>query len=203
MVEEDRKEFAVVIGAVAETLGRELTDAMLLGYWFALKDLELKDIQQGCYRALKESSTMPKPAELRELAGVASPDTQANLAWQDVLRATSQGSYRHIDFDDRIINATIRTLGGWPNFLARFTSAREEEFARHAFSKTYKCYLNSGVNGEACLPLAGLSDAAVIDGVVTTPRPVRIESSSGNRPKQIAPPVGRELVAATAAFQEI
>lgn len=60
---------------------------------------------------------MSSVAELREFCGVASGRINVKdrplLAWQAVLEAISKvGAYVSPDFDDSVINATIRQLGG-------------------------------------------------------------------------------------------
>ena len=178
MDNEDKNKFAVTIAALLETFGVQATKPIMHGYWMGLSDLALATLHGAVERAIRECDRLPKPAELRKLAGSAvDGETRATLAWIDVLRAVELGPYKHIDFDDKLCNAAIRALGGWPNFVSRFTDAAEEEFTRHAFTKAYRNLKASSLSLEACVHLSGLNEAVVIDGMLAAPVPVRIACS--------------------------
>jgi len=58
----------------------------------------------------------PSPTEIRELAGAATPTAKdrAVLTFQALREAISRiGGFRSPDFDDALINAVVRNLGGW------------------------------------------------------------------------------------------
>ena len=138
--------------------------------------LLLPAVQQACYRAIRECKFVPKPAELREFI-FGKVEDRGLLAWADVLKHTGVGGYAHVDFEDRVINAAIRSLGGWPDFLARLTP-RDEKFTRMEFLKSYAAFAASGVSGEICEPLAGLSQGQVVRGQVVDPIPRRLGCKS-------------------------
>lgn len=162
---ENRQEFRICVQAMFVCLGGEFSEAAILGYWIALSDLTLEEVQQACYQAMRSSRCVPKPVELRELVHGRGSD-RAIAAWGDVQRAIPMGPYKHIDFLDKLINAVIRSMGGWPNFLSRLTDAEQEKWARHEFTRCYAALANSGVDGDMCLPLAGLAQVQVINGKV-------------------------------------
>lgn len=174
MNDSEKASFVTAIGAMLETFGQEATKPILHGYWLGLGDLELGDLQAAVAKAIRSCDRLPRPVELRRLAGEKTKDQRAIAAWGDVLRASSLGSYRHIDFQDRVINAVIRNLGGWPKFLERFDSEDGEKWARIDFLKTYVAFVEGGVDGEACKPLPGLSQASLVNGEVVAPVPRRI-----------------------------
>ena len=166
--------FQNCIRALFAAFGQECTEASLNGYWIGLSDLEIRDVQKSVAVAIRTTKFVAKPFELREMTGtVVSEESRSQMAWLDVQRALKVGAYKSIDFDDKLCNAAIRSLGGWPNFVARFVSAKEEEFARHAFLKSYRNLAASSVSGDACKPLPGLSQVTIIAGCVSGP--VRIE----------------------------
>jgi hypothetical protein len=166
----DIPEFQKCIRALFGSFGLECTPDNLNGYWLGLSDLDLPSIQKAVAVAIRSTKFVAKPFELRELTGtVVSEESRAQLAWLDVQRALRIGAYKSIDFDDKLCNAVIRGLGGWPNFVARFTSAKEEEFARHAFIKAYRNFAASSVSGDSCKPLPGLSQVSFVGGVQVGP----------------------------------
>jgi hypothetical protein len=137
-------------------------------------------MQTAVLRAIRELPRMPKPAELRELAGVnVAEDTKAVEAWSDVQRAVAIGPYKWIDFADQRINATIRSLGGWPNFLESFNNSESEKWARHNFLKAYAA-VGDRLSPESCRPLIGLGEKTCVSGKMVDPV-VRIECDSPER----------------------
>jgi len=170
MNQSDIPAFEKSIRALFAAFTQECTEASLNAYWLGLSDLELPAVQKAVMQAIRTTKFVAKPFELRELTGsVVSEESRAQLAWLDVQRALRIGAYKSVDFDDKLCNAVIRGLGGWPNFVARFTSAKEEEFARHAFTKAYRNFAASSVSGDSCKPLPGLSQVSFIGGVQVGP----------------------------------
>jgi len=122
----------------------------------ALSDLTAEQVQSALRRFNREGNEFPTPAAVRKFAGdgEASIDDRALVAWASVRRAIrSVGAYESVDFDDRIINATIRNLGGW-EVLCEITAAdatwREKEFIA-----AYKAIIRTGIGDSA--PLHGIS----------------------------------------------
>jgi len=181
MDDSGKAEFSIIISAMLEAFGQEATKPRLLGYWYGLSDLDIGDLGRAVVTCLREATRLPSPAELRELAGVASPEGRAIAAWGDVLEGIFCGPYNHVDFGDRIINATIRLLGGWPTFVGRFSDADGEKWARIEFLRVYQSLARSGVDGDVCRPLAGISEAQVRAGRIEQCRPVRIECRDKSR----------------------
>ena len=123
------------------TFGKTATPDQLRGYVVALRKLSTEQFQRAIERALEECKTFPTPAHLIELSGYATLPRRATIAWQDAVNAVLRhGCYRHVNFEDRIINAVIREFGGWLTFNTLFTSAKEEEFLRMKFLKIYEGY---------------------------------------------------------------
>lgn len=174
MQSNDSENFGVAIGALAATFGVEATEPLILGYWLGLSDMDLRDLQRAVSRAVRECQFMPRPLELRQLAGEDSPDTAALVAWGDVERAIGLGPYKHVDFTDKIINAVIRNMGGWPAFIGRLVNAEAEKWTRVEFLKCYTAFSKRGVNGEACEPLPGLSEQSVVAGKIVEPKVHRV-----------------------------
>lgn len=168
MTESDKADFAVAIGAMCAAFGTDASKALMLGYWMGLSDLELRDIQTAVARSMRESQHLPRPVELRKLAGETTAGDRAEIAWNELQQAIPLGPYKHIDFGDGAINATVRSLGGWPSFLLRFDSADGEMWARKDFMTTYTRLSAIGLSDEAMAWLPGITEMQ--------PTPVRIES---------------------------
>jgi|TARA_Y100000310_G_C20563812_1_gene754447 hypothetical protein len=171
---------AMWITVLVEAFGRKASNPQLAGYELALSDIPPETVRMAVEKWLRQSEDHPaSPGRLRELCGVTSAEDRALLAWSAVLRAVPIGSYKSIDFDDRVINAVIRSMGGWVALLAR-CGDDFDVWARRTFIETYAAYHRTGVNGEACWALPGLSETGEhemrhIDGtrsIITLPGPV-------------------------------
>lgn len=181
MDDSQKVEFGTAIGAMCAAFGTEASKALLLGYWMGLSDMSLADVQRAVARSMRECQHLPRPVELRRLAGEKTSDEAAIVAWDDVLRAIPVGTYKHVDFSDRLINAVIRNLGGWPNFVGRFMDAESEKWVRIEFLKCYASFASSGVSGEMCERLAGISEKTAVGGDIREPVVVKIECSNNSR----------------------
>lgn len=174
MDESHKKEFGIVISALFESYGQEATSPRLLGYWMGLGDLVLDDVKKAVTKAIRASERLPTPVELRRFAGELAPEDRAQAAWGDVLRAIPCGPYKHVDFEDSVINAAIRMLGGWPTFVSRFSGAESEKWARLEFLKTYQSLADYGVTGEAAAALPGLAEVQCFGGKVIPYQPIPV-----------------------------
>jgi hypothetical protein len=174
---DDKGPFSIAMAALLETFGQQATKPTLYGYWLGLNDLPLESVQAAVATAIRSADRLPRPVELRRFAGEQTGEQRAIAAWSDVMAAVPLGPYKHIDFGDKLVNASIRSLGGWPSFLQRFGDAESEKWVRLDFLKTYTALLAGGVTGEACEPLPGISVAEATGGVVGDPVPRRIACS--------------------------
>jgi len=96
-------------------------------------------------------------AELRDLAGCRrfSVEDKALLAWSALERAVSTvGCYKSRHFDDPLIHAAVRSLGGWER-ICEMSERDFDTFLRPQFLKTYAAFARVGVSDEASRPLVG------------------------------------------------
>ena len=157
-----------------KAFGTKPDEDMVAAYAVALCDIEPAKLQGAVVAAIRECEFMPRPVEIRKLAGVhAASEDRAVAAWGDVLRAVPLGPYKSIDFADSRINATLRLLGGWSAAVARFSSVEDEKWFRMEFLKTYQS-IGGCISDEQKRPLMGLSEKQVVRGQIVDPVPVRI-----------------------------
>lgn len=148
---------AQCVGVLAESFGRAASKPMIDGYRIGLSGLTPDEVKIATATALKKCKFMPAASELRELAGEIKVEDRAERAWLAFDAALSQHSvYRTISFDDAIINATVRSLGGI-SFIIEMDD-EQYQFLRARFLKCYIALARSGVNGEATAPLLGHFD---------------------------------------------
>lgn len=164
------QEVGKAITALAELFNRELSTITLRAYLAALADLSLEEVQRACLSAMQTRKFMPMPAELRELAGLEPPSVAAMRAWESARKTVRlYGAYRSPDFEDQVINATIRALGGWVEFCS-MDPEQLDKFTRKDFEKIYAGFLQYGVSQDAGQPLAGIHAKQGYDEAVKVPR---------------------------------
>ena len=68
MTADDRPRFAEGIGLLASMLPprKVLSDLLMEGYWWALKDMDLEAFTAAVHAAMKGCKFLPTPSELRE-----------------------------------------------------------------------------------------------------------------------------------------
>lgn len=176
-----------LVGVLAEAFRQTISEATIMAYEIGLKDLPPQQVETAVTNAIRSCKFMPTVKELRELATGMKDIDRPVLAWEAVI-SIPLNPYKHVDFDDPLINATIRNLGGWPSFIDRFSDAESEKWVRKDFIDTYQKLLSSGVNGDACRPLAGLAEVTCINGQVVPAIPLRIETNLPRLPDSFVRP---------------
>lgn len=156
MTPADRTRFAAAIGTLAEAYRQTLSEATLHAYWLGLDDLAIAEIETAVRKALRTCRFMPAPIELRELSGEVNGQARATLAWDAFQRAvTEHGGYKSVQFDDPVINATVKNLGGWTK-LCEVPTAEFDKWIRKDFLQTYQAFYSAGTGPDAALPLPGI-----------------------------------------------
>jgi hypothetical protein len=159
MQDQDRPRFAMLIESLAASFRVEPSEALLEGYWLGLRSLPIESIEAAVVRAIETAEHMPRPADLRRGSGVLTPASRAVIAFDSVGRAIRTHGHRaSVDFDDPLVNATVRNLGGW----GRVCSLPPEEFEkwyRKDFTAVYTALCESGATPDACRYLPGLDEA--------------------------------------------
>ena len=164
MKSNDQPRFAAVMEILCATFQREPSTFLFDAYRTALADLPIEAVENAAGAALGSLKFMPKPVELRELAGAKnapSIEDRALIAWGCVLQAIRDTSgYATVDFDDPVINATIRDLGGWIQ-LSDKSSEELHKWTIKDFTRAYCAYARAPglLSYEALAPLVGLTEA--------------------------------------------
>lgn len=189
----DAERLADVVAVLGEAFRQSITDVTIRAYHLALSDVPIAAVERAAVQAMRDCKFMPTAKELRDLATGTSAESRPMLAWTALMRVPFD-PYRHVDFDDPLVNATIRSLGGWPTFIERFTDAEAEKWARKEFLETYARLAASNVSGDLCRPLPGLATGRrlVRDGEILPPLVHRIELGIAIPPRlnQTTPALG-------------
>ena len=110
----NKERFATAILVLGEAYRQKVTDLTVRAYELVLSDLPVDVVEAACAKAMRVSKYFPSAYELREFAGVIPEKTRAAIAWESVESAVRiHGGYTTVLFDDPVVNAVIRNLGGW------------------------------------------------------------------------------------------
>ena len=181
MSKETKLRFAATIEQLGVIYQTEITDLLLRAYWQALQDVPIDDLEREAASHITLSKFFPKPCELR------GEDAEADSvrAWDSAIAAIHQhGMYRHVDFEDAVVNAVIRYLGGWPEFCCFDPS--DEQWRRKEFIATYRALSRTGLSKEQAGVLTGISESNFVkrdngtivdEGIIVrkihAPKPIR------------------------------
>lgn len=165
-----------VLRQLADMFGYKLTEDRIRWFDVALGDLPVENVMVALNRAALTCKFFPKPAELRELAGAVtgqlSLDEFATLAWNTVAKAISSVGYDlSVSFQDLVINATIRQLGGWSKIAN--TPAADLKWLKNDFIKTYTAMSKLQLSAQQTARLSGYAEMTnIANGFGKHPVPV-------------------------------
>jgi hypothetical protein len=124
-----RTEFAEGIALLTSTVGRQMPDEQVAAWYAMLKGLSAEQLRTGIVKTLQTHQFAGFPpigtvlSNCNTAGTIGSPKDRSLLAWHDARKCISRvGPGDSIDFDDPLINAVIRALGGWPSFCRVETS---------------------------------------------------------------------------------
>lgn len=174
---QNRKDFRLaVVGSVtvmAEAFGKQASETTFSAYEIGLDGLTAEQVTQATKLALAQCRFMPTPMELREMLSFKLSDRAAK-AWLCFERAvTRHGHVRSVNFDDGLINATVRALGGWEQCCV-MPAAQFDTFLQKRFQDTYCSLCRTGVPGDLAEPLLGLFDRENAANKFPVSKPIEI-----------------------------
>jgi hypothetical protein len=153
-----KKKVLAVVGMLCEAFRRKATDLTYEAYHLVLGDVTDEQLEVAGTAALRSTGDfMPTAGQLRELAllGGVSVDARAETAWQEFDKAVARaGADYSVSFDDGLINATVRSLGGWVWCCEREGDAYHV-WLRKEFLNTYKRFCKDGASEDLRRPHSG------------------------------------------------
>ena len=158
MQKKDKVKFLEVLTSLSDLYDAPLSQGSISLYWETLKVLSLDGFIAASKHHAETSKWMPKPSDFLDAAkkGSMNLEERSAMAWLGVVSAVrSVGSNRGVNFDDPLIHATIRSLGGWAN-LCRSKTQYFNSTVRAAFLKTYEHMSRCAENGTVLGTLGSL-----------------------------------------------
>lgn len=149
MTEQDNERFMALLIPLSSVYGVEMPEEQIVGYWVALKPyLSIDEFERAVGLAMANLKWFPKPVELIEMI----KPSKSLQAWE-IFSKVARGYVRNsIDFQDKTINATVRSLGG-----LKIASDKDPDtfytFYRKAFLEAYTKLERDGLNGMESGPL--------------------------------------------------
>jgi hypothetical protein len=158
----NEKKFNEGMAILCETYQREITKLLLKSYYMALKGMSDTEFEDAIGKTLqtRKYNTLPMPAEIRE-AVTGNIEDLATLAYDAFTQGKSQtGAYDSVCFEDKVIHAVIRAMGGWQEVC--MITEDEWKFRRKEFIDLYKA-LSRNPGAELPDKVIGLGEAGCAD----------------------------------------
>lgn len=173
MTENDKREFAAMLQAIAEMYNRKASPDLMRMYFAALQRYDIEDVRRALNLHVLDPDAgqyFPKPADLVRILG-GSKQGRAMLAWTLVDKAIRMvGPYQTVVFDDPIIHAVLDDMGGWVQ-LCSVGSEDDLGFRANEFRKRFEAYALHGGAPNAPAKLIGLAEAENLRGGGQPPAP--------------------------------
>lgn len=146
------EEFAGPFMGFREVFNRDMSDDGVALWYAAFSDIPVAEFTQAVARFIREAGAkdFPTPGEIRKLCPSGMKDDDRSLAaYQIASRGARQwGGDRSVDFDDPLINATIRRMGGWE----RFCEQAGDTWKEREFRLQYQSVARTGTGDSSALP---------------------------------------------------
>jgi enamine deaminase RidA (YjgF/YER057c/UK114 family) len=160
MGESDRKPFYELIANVYAFYRIDCTPFALGVWWEACKPFDLPAVSRALSaHAVNPDSGqfLPKPADVVRVLQGGTQD-QANRAWSKVDAAVrSVGTYRDVVFDDTLVHAVLRDMGGWMQLGEK--TEDDWPFLRNEFVNRYRGFSMRAERPEYPPVLIGIAGA--------------------------------------------
>jgi hypothetical protein len=164
VIESERRDFVIAMDALAAAFRLELTEPQYEAYWIGLSSLSLSEFRAAVTAAIASCRFMPVPAELRDLAGGESTVLRAERGWAAVHRAIGTvGRYRGVAFEDDLIHAVLRVLGGWSSICT--AAPGDIKFIRKDFLRLYSQLAAHGTTPAERAPILPALDNSTIERI--------------------------------------
>jgi hypothetical protein len=148
-----------MLEAISKMKNREMTVEIFKLWLVAMEGYPFEEIKSAFNRYIQTEKGMPEPVDIVKILRGSGEDLtlSALIKVEEAMRV--HGGYATVVFDDPIIHAVIRQLGGW----VRLCSLPEEKFVwwRKDFKERYQHHLRMGLHQEDVpLKLSGIFDEA-------------------------------------------
>lgn len=112
MTERDRPAFAEAMYLLGETFNEQVSEIRSEGYFDALREFDIAQVNAAVRLALRTCKFFPKPVELRELL-LGDREANADAAWSALIAEVRRVGYLGWpSFDDENIMRTVKDIWG-------------------------------------------------------------------------------------------
>jgi len=142
-----KKTLIKCLGLMGTALNRPLDVGMETAFTLVCGHLTEEQLKAATINCLKTCKFFPSPSEFLENAGEVPAAARAEMAWLAFDAAFKRyGIYKSLDFEDRTINAVVRSLGGLEE-IAELPGDEYQRFLRARFLKSYMDLIKTGHAG--------------------------------------------------------
>lgn len=155
-MDEKLKLIQALTGMFVTLTGKPPIDGQVPAYVMALEDLPTDKVISAVSHWTRTRKWPAKPVEIRELVDPPQdPESLAMAAWEVLNKWLHVGPYRIVQFDDPLITACVRNMGGWV-YITDIPTDQWETWKKKEFAALYQNYLEHGVSDDSSRPLDSL-----------------------------------------------
>lgn len=156
-----RAEFSRALSLLTAAVGRPMPEEQLAAWYALLGDLTPDELKRGLVETLRthQFAGFPTVGTIRSNSGCVTHTAKGDplLAWQAVRDAIRRvGAYDSPRFEDPVIHAVIRELGGWVAVCD--TPSDEMQWLEKRFSAAYAAMASVRLPSDQTARLTGLSE---------------------------------------------
>lgn len=159
MNENEKKDFAELLTDVFSVYGKDVSAFSLDAFWATLRRFDFAAVKHAFnvhYGSPDKGNFAPRPGDIIRILEGGSGD-RALVAWVKVDKAVrSIGPYQSVVFDDPIIHAVVRDMGGW--IQLGNCSEKDFEFRGKEFATRYRGYAETGRRADFPAKLIGIAE---------------------------------------------
>lgn len=159
-----RGEFHNIFKQFAQSHNMPMTDLLLESWSYAFLPMEKEQFLAAIFEFEKRCTEYPTPARMMRYAGAfgVSDEERANVAWGSVVTSIKRYGYMdHIEFDDPLIHAAVRHIGGMA--YLRDLKEGQLQYQRSPFIQAYVTAARTGVGDGS--PLRGIGGQEYVEKV--------------------------------------
>lgn len=147
MNKDDLENFGKLINATFAIYGKDAPDEVIDIYFNVLSKYDFFQVRNAFSKYIANPDTgtfFPKPSDIVKILD-GNSHKKSFMAWIKVLNTvTEHGTYKTIIFDDEIIHAVVKDMGGWEKFCFSINDSSREKIEKD-FCRRYEYYLEDGV----------------------------------------------------------
>lgn len=176
MEDANKQDLGKMLVGIALTYGKEINNFMMVAFWEVLRPYTWPEVKNAFVTYLGDTECgqyMPKPADIKRIIEGSLRENALDALAELDHAIRCHGPYKSIQFQNPVITAVVKGMGGWSRFSR--ISDSEYEFLKKEFIERYIMYSKSPqpFHNTVLLGIEALSNSSLD---VALPKPVFVSA---------------------------